>query len=115
MGMRNKITEISDRIISGGSIEYEEALLLTELTGGDLFFLFAEANRIREHFVGKKIFLCSIINAKSGRCPEDCVFCSQSAFSRTDAPVFPLVDEDKIVSSASDAAANGSSCFGIVT
>jgi biotin synthase len=113
--MRNKIAEISDRVINGGAIENEEALFLTESKGGDLFFLFSEANRIREHFIGNKIFLCSIINAKSGRCPEDCAFCSQSAFSSSDAPVFPLVDEDKIVSSALAAAANGSSCFGIVT
>jgi len=113
--MRINISAISDRIINGGRITGEEALVLSETGGGDLFFLFAEANRIREHFLGKRIFLCSIINAKSGRCPENCAFCSQSAHHKTESPVFPLLDEEKLVACARDAEANGSACYGIIT
>ncbi len=113
--MRINISAISDRIINGGRITGEEALVLSETGGGDLFFLFAEANRIREHFLGKRIFLCSIINAKSGRCPENCAFCSQSAHHKTESPVFPLLDEEKMVACARDAEANGSTCYGIIT
>jgi biotin synthase len=113
--MRMKTSAISDRIINGGQITAEEALFLSETGGCDLFFLFAEANRIREHFLGKRIFLCSIINAKSGRCPENCAFCSQSVHHKTESPVFPLLDEEMMVACAGDAEANGSSCYGIIT
>ena len=113
--MRLRIGNISDRIINGGQINGEEALILSEASGGDLFFLFAEANRIREHFLGKKVFLCSIINAKSGRCPENCAFCSQSAHHKTETPVFPLLDEERMVACAGEAEANGSTCYGIIT
>lgn len=113
--MRSTISAIADRIIAGGRIIGEEALMLTLAGGADLFFLFAEANRIKEHFVGQKVFLCSIINAKSGRCTEDCSFCAQSAHYDTGSPVYPLVDEERIVACASGAAAAGSVCYGIIT
>jgi biotin synthase len=113
--MRKKISAIGDRIINGGEITGDEALVLSETCGGDLFFLFAEANRIREHFLGNGINLCSIVNAKSGRCPENCAFCSQSAHHRTESPVFPLLDEERMVACAREAEAGGSSCFGIIT
>jgi biotin synthase len=113
--MRMKISAISDRIINGGQITGEEAIVLSETGGSDLFFLFSEANRIREHFLSKKIFLCSIINAKSGRCPENCSFCSQSAHHKTESPVFPLLDEERMVAGAREAESDGSSCYGIIT
>jgi biotin synthase len=113
--MQTKIAAISDRILSGGSINDEDAVVLSETRGGDRFFLFAEANRIREHFLGNKAYLCSIINAKSGRCPENCAFCAQSSHHSTETPVFPLVDEEQMVRCARDAEANGSTCYGIIT
>jgi biotin synthase len=113
--MRTTIAALADRIIAGGSISQDEALNLTGTAGADLFFLFAEANRIREQVFGNEIFLCSIINAKSGRCPENCSFCAQSAFHDTDAPVYPLVDENRMVDCAREAEANGSTCYGIIT
>jgi biotin synthase len=113
--MRTTISALADRVIAGGAISGEEAVKLTCTSGSDLFFLFAEANRIRERVFGNEIFLCSIINAKSGRCPENCSFCAQSAFHATDAPVYPLVDENRMVDCAREAEANGSSCYGIIT
>ncbi len=113
--MRTIIAAVADRIMSGVRISGEEALALTLARGTDLFFLFAEANRIREHFVGERVFLCSIINAKSGRCSEDCSFCAQSAHHKTDAPVFPLVDEERMLACAKEAEACGSTCYGIIT
>jgi biotin synthase len=113
--MRTTIAAIADRIIAGGAVTEAEALQLAAAGGADLFFLFAEANRIKEHFVGSRVYLCSIINAKSGRCPENCAFCAQSAHHRTSAPVYPLVDEERMVTCAREAEANGSSCYGIIT
>jgi biotin synthase len=113
--MNENIASIAEKIINGGRITGEEAIILTGIKGSDLFFLFAEANRIKEFIFGNKVYLCSIINAKSGRCPENCAFCAQSAFFKTEAPVFPLVDEEQIVACAREAEANGSTCYGIIT
>lgn len=113
--MRKHIDTIADRIIDGGAITGREALEMAALSDSGLFPLFVAANRIKEHFVGGKVFLCSIINAKSGRCPENCSFCAQSAHHRTDAPVYPLVDEERMVACAHEAEKNGSSCYGIIT
>ncbi|WP_243371322.1 biotin synthase BioB [Geotalea sp. SG265] len=106
---------LADRIGNGGTITREEALQLADLSGSALFPLFCAANRIKEHFVGDKVFLCSIINAKSGRCPENCSFCAQSAHHRTDAPVYSLIDEERMVACAKEAEKSGSSCYGIIT
>jgi len=113
--MENTIEALTGRIINGEAITHAEALELSQMEGSALFPLFCAANRIKEHFVGDKVYLCSIINAKSGRCPENCSFCAQSAHHKTDAPVYSLVDEDKMVACAHEAEKNGSSCYGIIT
>ena len=113
--MSPSIEAIADRIVAGGMITEEEALSLCRLAGSELFPLFGAASRIKSHFLGEQVHLCSIINAKSGRCPENCSFCAQSAFHATNAPVYPLVDEDRMVACAHEAERNGSSCYGIIT
>ena len=113
--MDMNISSITERVIAGGVITEGEALQLTTLRGSALFPLFAAATRVKEHFVGNKVSLCSIINAKSGRCPENCSFCAQSAHHTTNAPVYPLVDEERMVECARESEANGSTCYGIIT
>jgi biotin synthase len=113
--MGKNIETFAARIIGGGEITEGEALILSQLKGSAQFFLFAAANRIKEHYLGDKVYLCSIINAKSGRCPENCSFCAQSAHHQTDAPVYSLVDEERMVAGAHEAEKNGSSCYGIIT
>ena len=113
--MADALSAITQRITDGGAIGESEALGLVKRSGTDLFELFLAASRIRDHFVGNSVHLCSIINAKSGRCPENCAFCAQSAHHRTEAPVFSLVDEERIVACAKEAEANGSTCYGIIT
>ena len=113
--MEKIISEIAERIIAGGSITPEEAIRLSEARGCELYDLFRAASRVKEHFVGNEVHLCSIINAKSGRCSEDCAFCAQSAHHKTDAPIYPLVQEESMLQSAKLAETNGSACFGIIT
>lgn len=115
MKMREFIQKMADDVLSGAQISAGDALRLSEADGPDVYFLFAEASRIREHFKGNSASLCSIINAKSGRCPENCAFCAQSAFHATNAQVYPLVDEDELVKCARSAEQNGSRCYGIIT
>lgn len=60
-------------------------------------------------------FTCGIINAKSGRCSEDCSFCAQSRYHNTDTPVYALVGEEKLYAHASSLAEAGVTRMGIVT
>lgn len=113
--MQQRITETVDGILKGKSISEADALCLATAEGADLYALFHGASRIREHHFGNTVHLCSIINAKSGRCPENCSFCAQSAHHRTDAPVYPLKSTEAMVEAAAAAADHGAGCFGIVT
>jgi biotin synthase len=113
--MKTQISIIADRIISGGELTGEEAVSLSSVAGTDRFELFLAASRVKEHFIGNKISLCSIINAKSGRCSENCAFCAQSAHHSTDVQVYPLLEEETLVAGAHTAEKNGSICYGIIT
>ena len=115
MTLRNYIRETADKVLAGEILGAEEALKLAGATGSDRYLLFAEAARIRDHFLGSAVHLCSIINAKSGKCAENCAFCAQSAHHDTGVDVYPLVDEDEIVRCAALAEQNGAGCYGIVT
>ncbi len=64
---------------------------------------------------GDRVSLCSIINAKSGRCSEDCAFCSQSSHYQTEAPVYPLKDTEEVVVAARQARDSGAGHFSLVT
>lgn len=64
---------------------------------------------------GDAFALCSIINAKSGKCSEDCRFCVQSGHYQTDAPVYPLQDEEAVLAAAAEAKRIGAEHFSIVT
>jgi len=64
---------------------------------------------------GRQFSLCSIINAKSGQCSEDCRFCVQSAHFTTQAPVYPLLGKDEVIAAARAAKNNGASHFSLVT
>ena len=79
------------------------------------FALMAAASEIREAFKGKRINLCGIINAKSGRCPENCKFCAQSVHYDTEAPVYDMVSREEILGAARRMLRDGAHMFGIVT
>lgn len=115
MSIQNYLAKLSTEVIAGKQIGADEALELAGVEGSDLNQLLAEAGRIREHFMGNAVTLCSIINAKSGRCPENCAFCAQSAHHQTGVSVYPLVNEDELVRCAKGAEEVGSSCYGIIT
>lgn len=80
-----------------------------------LFDLMKEANQLRRRFCGDEVDLCSILNAKSGLCHEDCKFCAQSRFHKTKVAVYSLKDKDEIVAAALTAQSIGAKRFGIVT
>ena len=114
LSFRNWLSPLLSRVLAGGAIERDEALRLLQVDGPDCFELFAAANRLRHAFHGDQVHLCSIVNAKSGRCSEDCGFCSQSVRFPSDVPEYDLVDDSTIIEHAQRAKSNASQALGIV-
>ena len=86
-----KLSILGERVLGGGHITRDEATWLFNLeSSADILDLLSWANRIREHFKGNKIHLCSIVNAKAGACSENCSFCAQSSFYQTGSPKYGL-------------------------
>ncbi|PJI08150.1 MULTISPECIES: biotin synthase BioB [Clostridium] len=96
----DNILSIGSNVLSGQEINLGEALTLAKSNGSDIFLLCSFANKIREKFNGNHVDLCSVINAKSGNCSEDCAFCSQSCHHKTDIKCYSLLNEDKILNMA---------------
>ncbi len=96
------------------SISRDEALQIASIDKNDALLLFHYAHKIRNHFRGDKVGLCSIVNAKSGACPEDCTFCAQSAHFKTASPVYEMMPPEEVVKQAQIAKNDGAEAFGIV-
>ncbi|MBI4685601.1 MAG: biotin synthase BioB [Nitrospirae bacterium] len=109
------LDSLTDRIIGGNPITKDEAIKVSLIERAEIFRLFESANRIRERFKGDSVDLCSIVNAKSGMCPEDCSYCAQSAVSRAGMSVYPLIKKDAVFEKAKEAKDAGVRRFCIVT
>ena len=106
------ITTLKEKVINGHSLTKEEAM---HLSSAELSALCEAADQIRRHFCGNTFDMCSIINGKSGRCPEDCKYCAQSAHYAANTTVYPLLSPEEILQAAEANAANGILRFSIVT
>ena len=114
-GNHERIAQLGAHVLSGNAISREEGLWLFSLeAASDTFDLVSWANRIREHFKGNKIHLCSIVNVKAGGCSENCRFCSQSALYQTNSPRYGLVESEPVMAAADEAQANGVTALGLV-
>lgn len=111
--MKQETAALRDRITAGYRLTYDEAVALAAGTPTDE--LCALAGSLREHFGGKRFDTCSIMNARSGRCSEDCKWCSQSKFHRTDIDVYPLVGEAETLEMALYNDRKGIRRFSLVT
>ncbi|MCQ2080901.1 MAG: biotin synthase BioB [Lachnospiraceae bacterium] len=107
------ISELADEIIEERRIKRGDDLSI--FLTSDLNDLCEGADRIRAHFIGNKVDLCSIINGRSGRCPEDCKYCAQSVHNHTDCEVYDFLDEEKIIELCNVNAKEGVHRFSIVT
>jgi len=110
-----KISTLGERVLSGGHISRDEALWLFHLeSSADILDLLSWANRVREHFKGNKIHLCSIVNAKAGACSENCSFCAQSSFYQTGSPKYGFVEPEPVLQAAEEANKNSVTAVGLV-
>lgn len=114
--MKSFIKDLEIRILSGEYINFQEAMALTELRKNDeIEQLCLSANNIRKTFCGNKVDLCSIMNAKSGRCSEDCKFCAQSVHYNTNAEVYDLASKEVALKLAKENESEGVNRFSLVT
>lgn len=107
------INTIEHQVINGNNISEAEALELQKTCSTES--LYAAADRVRLHFVGNKIDTCSIMNARSGRCSEDCKWCSQSAHHHSKVEIYPLVSQQEALRHALDNFNKGVGRFSLVT
>jgi len=107
--------DLHRQVLAGTPAGTNDARRILGAHGAELSFLMAGAHLLRETGTNGKIHLCAILNAKSGRCAENCAFCAQSAHAKTAAPVYPLKSRSDIVAGALEADAAGARCYGIVT
>lgn len=109
------LNKIEEKVLSGGKISAKEAGYLSSLQAPSVMDLFSAANRIRRHFRGNAVDLCAIVNAKSGKCPEDCAYCAQSSQSAATIASYALLEESTVIEKARAAKQGGARRFCIVT
>lgn len=107
------LQELENAILDGYLITSDEAIEL--LHGADTDALCAAADRVRRHFMGDRVDTCSIMNARSGRCSEDCKWCSQSVHHTSRIDIYPLTDSAEALRHARDNHDKGVGRFSLVT
>ncbi|WP_291570578.1 biotin synthase BioB [Clostridium sp. UBA4548] len=114
--MKDFIKEMEKKTLAGNFITFEETMKLAGLEEKEhILELCNCANNIRQTFMGKEVDLCTIMNAKSGHCTEDCKFCAQSAHYKTNAAVYDLVSKDAALKLARENESEGVNRFSLVT
>lgn len=101
-------------ITEGTAVSRETALLLSRYPDQPRFW--SAADRLRRRFMGDHFHLCSIINARSGCCSEDCRFCAQSArHAAADTPTYSMIDYEEAMRIARSNQAHGVHRLSLVT
>jgi biotin synthase len=105
---------LADRVLAGEASSFDEALAVLECPDDELLDLMAAVYRVRRHWFGNQVQLYFLMNAKSGLCPEDCGYCSQSKVSEAEIPRYNLLSRDKLLEGARIAAERQARTYCIV-
>ena len=105
---------MASRVLAGESLDKTDALAVLESTDLELLDVLAAVWRVRHHFFGSTVQLFFLMNAKSGLCPEDCGYCSQSKVSEAEIPRYNLLSAPKLLAAAKLAVERQSKTFCIV-
>jgi biotin synthase len=105
---------LAAQTLSGHELTFEQALQILRAPDEDVLDMLAAAYRIRRRYFGTTVQLHFLINAKSGLCPEDCGYCSQSKTSTAEIPKYNIVDRDTLLDGAAAAAARRAKTYCIV-
>lgn len=115
MTTRHWAEQLADRVLAGQGLERDQARRVLAAADEDVPALLRATARVREHHWGKRVKLCQLRNARSGLCPEDCHYCSQSAVSEADIPRYRMDSAEMLLAGARRAVAAGARRFCMVT
>jgi biotin synthase len=106
--------ELADRVLAGYQLGADDALAILEAPDDELLDIMSAAYRIRRRYWANRVQLYFLMNAKSGLCPEDCGYCSQSKISDAEIPQYNILSRDKLLEGARLAAERQSKSYCIV-
>ncbi|WP_274654480.1 biotin synthase BioB [Paenibacillus humicola] len=95
--------KLAHKALDGERLHLAEALAVLEADNDEVLPILQAAYQVRKHFYGRKVKLNMIMNAKSGLCPEDCGYCSQSAVSSASVSKYSLLDKETLLAGAREA------------
>lgn len=108
-------TQFADKALSGVLLDTSEMNAVLQTPDDDILPLLHAAYQVRRHYFGRSVQIHVLMNAKSGLCPEDCGYCSQSSVSEAPIDKYPLRPTEEIINAARQAKANGAYRYCIVT
>ncbi|MGH7899661.1 MAG: biotin synthase BioB [Candidatus Binatia bacterium] len=111
----SRLATLADAALRGELLSRESARSLLHTADDGLRELLQQSFRIRERTFGRRVKVCVLQNARSGLCPEDCHYCSQSARSTADIPRYRLMSEERLLDGARHAVASGARRYCMVT
>lgn len=105
---------LADQSLSSGSISRDDALSVLRADDTELLSILSAAYRVRRRHFGNTVQLYFLMNAKSGLCPEDCGYCSQSKIADTEVPKYNILQRDKLLEAAKIAKERGAKTYCLV-
>jgi biotin synthase len=110
----DRYQRLADEVLAGKQISRDEALSILQAPDDDLLAILAAGFRIRQKYFGKTVQLYFLMNAKSGLCPEDCHYCSQSKISTAPVPKYNILKRDDLLEAARVAHERGAKTYCLV-
>lgn len=108
-------SSLANKSLAGVALSREEGLAVLQADDSELPTLLQAAFTVRERFWGRKVKICVLQNARSGLCPEDCHYCSQSAISTAAINKYRLLPLEQLLAGARKAIAAGARRYCMVT
>lgn len=106
--------ELADKSLAGARLTLEEGLTVLACPDDELLDLITAVSRVRRHYFANTVQFYFLMNAKSGLCPEDCGYCSQSKVSDAEIPRYNLVSDEALLDGARVAAEQGAKTYCMV-
>jgi len=110
----DRYQQLADDVLNGKVVSRDDALMILEAPDFDLMAILAAGYRIRHRYFGNSVQLYFLMNAKSGLCPEDCHYCSQSKISTAPVPRYNILQREKLLAAAEMAAERGAKTYCLV-
>lgn len=111
----SSFSHLAEQSLTGVALSRQDALSVLQINDSELPSLLQAAFTVRERFFARRVKICVLQNARSGLCPEDCHYCSQSAISTASINKYRLLPFDQLLAGARKAVATGARRYCMVT